>query len=336
MKIDAGRVDGFLKNPSTPLILIHGPDSGLVAERGLAFARGVEGALNDPFRFAELHHPDPGTFLAEATAASLTGGKRVVRVREAHEQLLKPLETLLKAPPDALIILEAGELTPKSKLRALAEKSAGIASITCYPVDTARLPGIITTRLRALGVGIEPDAAAWVANNVSGEEGPLRQALELLRLYAGEQPVLTLADVSSALADGGDTSMSEAIDATLLGDPTATDRALTLAYAEGVTPVGIIRVLLTDLLRLRVAAAAMEAGASAAEAMSAMRPPVFFKRQAVVTKILGIWNAGSLTAAIRAALAAETACKTTLIPDHAFCRQTMLALASRARTAARR
>jgi len=40
--------------------------------------------------------------------------------------------------------------------------------------------------------------------------------------------------------------------------------------------------------------------------------------------------------ATRAALAAETACKQTLTPEHAFCRQTLLALASRARTAARR
>jgi DNA polymerase-3 subunit delta len=336
MKLDPNRIDGFLKSPTTPIVLIFGPDSGLVAERGLALARSVEGAIHDPFRFTELHHPDPGTFLAEATAASLTGGRRVVRVRDAQEALVKPLETLLKSPPDALIILEAGELTAKSKLRALAEKSATCAAIACYAIDAARLPSVITARLRAVGKGIDPDAAAWVANNITGEEGPLRQAVEILLLYAGGEPLLSLGDVSAALADGGDTSMSDAIDATLAGDPAATDRALSLAYDEGVAPVGILRVLLTELLRLRVAAAAMAEGASASEAMAGMRPPVFFKRQSLVTRLLGIWNVSTLTAAIRAALAAETACKTTHIPEHAFCRQTMLALASRARSASRR
>jgi len=336
MKLDANRIEGFLHNPATPIVLIFGPDSGLVAERGLALSRAIPGAMHDPFRFAELHHPDPAGLMAEATAASLTGGRRVVRVRDAHDALAKPLESLLKDPPDALLILEAGELTAKSKLRALCEKSAAAAVIACYAIDTARVPAVITSRLRAEHKTIDADAAAWVAANIAGEEGPIRQAVEILTLYAGPETHLTLADVSAALADGGDTSMADAIDATLTGDPAATDRALSLAYDEGIAPVGILRVLLGELLRLRVAAAVMEAGASASEAMAGMRPPVFFKRQALVTRILGIWNTGTLTAAIRAALAAETACKQTLTPEHAFCRQTLLALASRARTAARR
>jgi DNA polymerase-3 subunit delta len=336
MKIDANRIDAFLRHPTTPVVLIFGPDSGLIAERGLALARSVEGALHDPFRFAELQSPDAATLLSEATAASLTGGKRVVRVRDAHESLLKPIESLLKSGADSLIILEAGELTGKSKLRAACEKATNAATIACYAIDTARLPATITARLRAQNVTIDPDAATWTAANVSGEEGPLRQAIELLVLYAGSESRLSLADVSAALADGGDTSMSDAIDAALSGDPAATDRALTLAYDEGVAPVGILRVLLTELLRLRVAAAAISEGASAAEAMAAMRPPVFFKRQNLVTRILNLWSLPALTEAIRAALAAETACKQTLTPEHAFCRQTMLALASRARSAARR
>jgi DNA polymerase-3 subunit delta len=336
MKIEAGRIDGFLKTPSTSLVLLFGPDSGLVAERGLALARSVEGAMHDPFRFTELHSPDAQTLLSEATAAALTGGRRVVRVREAQETLLKAVETLAKDPPDALVILEAGELTGKSKLRAACEKSAAAAAIACYAIDSGRLPQAVTARLRAHNIAIDPDAATWVAGNIQGEEGPLRQAVELLTLYAGAEPRLTLADVSAALADGGDGSVQEAVDATLGGDPAAVDRALTLAYEEGVSPVGILRVLLSELTRLRVAAGAIAEGASIAEAMGGMRPPVFFKRQKLVTQALSIWSVPALTEAIRAALAAETACKQTHVPDQAFCRQTMLGLSSRARNAARR
>ena len=163
MKLDAGRIDAFLKSPNLPLVLLHGPDAGLVAERGLALARSVEGALNDPFRFAELHNPPGDTLLAEATAAALTGGRRVVRVRDVHESHAKALEALIKSPSEALVILEAGELTGKSKLRATAEKAAGVAVIACYAIDQARLPQAISSRLRAAGIQIEQDAAAWAA-----------------------------------------------------------------------------------------------------------------------------------------------------------------------------
>lgn len=336
MKLEAGRIEGFLKAPSLPLVVLHGPDSGLVAERGLALTRVVAGAWQDPFRFAELINPAPDVFLAEASAASLTGERRVVRVRDAHEVLAKPMEVLEKSPPLALVIIEAGGLTPKSKLRALAEKSAQIASIACYAIDPARLPQVITARLRARGVAIEQDAALWAAQNLTGEEGPLAQALEVLALYAGEIKALSLADVRAILADGGETSMGDAIDAALTGDPTATDKALALAYDEGASPVGLIRVLLSELLRLRLAAGAMAEGASAQQAMASMRPPVFFKRQPVVQKMLQIWSPKALEQALAAALTAETACKTTHIPDQDYCRHTLLALALRARAALRR
>lgn len=336
MKLDPGRIDSFLKSPNQPLILLHGPDAGLVAERGLALARSVEGALHDPFRFAELHNPAADVLLAEAMAAALTGGRRVVRVRDVHESHAKALDSLIKLPPDALVILEAGELTGKSKLRATAEKAAGVAVIACYAIDQARLPQAISSRLRAVGVQIDQDAAVWAGQNLSGEEGPLGQALEVLTLYAGAEKRLGLADVSAVLADGGDSSMGDAIDAAITGDPAATDKALSLAYEEGVAPVGLLRVLLMELQRLRVAAGAMADGASAQEAMAAMRPPVFFKRQALVGKALRLWPLPALDQALAAALAAEAACKTTRIPEHDYCRQTMLALALRARAASRR
>lgn len=335
MKLETAKIEGFLKSPSLNLVLLYGPDSGLVAERGLALVRAVAGAAEDPFRFAELIGPVSDVLLAEAFASSLTGERRVVRVREASEALAKAVETIEKTPPDTLVVIEAGDLTPKSKLRALAEKSPHMACIACYVVDQGRLPQVITARLRAWGLAIDQDAALWVARNLTGEEGPLAQALEVLRLYAGESKNLSLADVSAILADGGDTSINDAIDATLTGDLAATDRTLALAYEEGASPVGLIRVLLSELLRLRVALGMMEDGASAQEAMSKMRPPVFFKRQPVVQKMLRLWSKTALDQALPAVLAAEAACKTTHIPDQDYCRHTMLALAMRARTAAK-
>jgi DNA polymerase III subunit delta len=80
----------------------------------------------------------------------------------------------------------------------------------------------------------------------------------------------------------------------------------------------------------------MAEGASAQEAMAAMRPPVFFKRQAMVGKALRLWPLAAVDQAVAAALTAEAACKTTRVPEHDYCRQTMLALALRARAASRR
>ncbi len=335
MKIDAGRIDGFLKNPgNTNIILIYGPDSGLVHERALSLVKSVLGSADDPFRYAEIH--DSSRLLEEATAASLTGGRRVIRLRDAAESAAKPAEALLKNPPDAMVILEAGELTPKSKLRALAEKHQNAAAIACYAVDAAKLPRIIAERLRAEKISIESEAATWVANNIAGEEGAIRQAVEILHLYAGPTGSLSLADVAAALPDGGETSIQDAIDATLTGNPPAADRAISLAYDEGVSPVAILRMLLGELMRLRVAASQIGPGTSVQDVVGSLRPPVFFRRIPTFTRALSLWPPAALTDAVRAALTAEAACKSTHTPDQAYCRQMLLGLASRARNAARR
>ena len=333
MKLDAARTEAFLKAPTLNLVLLYGPDAGLVAQRGLALVRSIPGALHDPFRFVELISPAPDVFLAEAFASSLTGERRVVRVRDVSESIVKVLETIEKTPPETLLILEAGELTPKSKLRALAEKSPLIACIACYAIDQARLPQVIISRLRAQGLTIDQDAAAWAARNLTGEEGLLAQALEVLVLYAGEARHLSLADVAAILADGGETSANDAIDATLTGDLEAADKALSLAYEEGASPVGLIRVLLAELSRLRLALDIINEGASAQEAIAKLRPPVFFKRQPVFQKMLRLWGLKAIDQALEAVLTAEAACKTTVIPDQDYCRHTMLALAMRARHA---
>jgi DNA polymerase-3 subunit delta len=315
------------------VVLIYGPDAGLVGERAVALVKAVVGSTDDAFRYAEIS--DAGRLLEEASAASLMGGRRVVRLRDAGEAAVKPVERVLASGPDALVVLEGGDLTGKSKLRALVEKHAEAVAIACYAVDAGRLPQVVTERLRAEGVVIDQDAAAWVAANIAGEEGAIRQAVELLTLYAGAEKRLALADVGAALADGGESSMQEAIDAALTGDPAAADRAITLSFEEGVSPVAVVRVFLGELMRLRVIAESVDNGGVAA-AVAAARPPVFFKRVPVVTKALGLWSAAALTEAIKAALAAEVACKTTHVPDAAYCRQMFLGLASRARRAAGR
>jgi DNA polymerase-3 subunit delta len=335
VKLEAGRVEGFLRNPGAArVVLIHGPDGGLVAERAVALVKAVVGGTDDAFRYAEIS--DAGRLLEEAAAASLMGGRRVVRLRDAGESAVKPVDRILGGIGDALVVLEAGELTAKSKLRALVEKHAAGVAMACYGVDAGRLPGVVTERLRAAGVAIDADAAAWVANNILGEEGAIRQTVEVLALYAGAAGRLALADVTAALTDGGEGSMQAAIDAALTGDPAGADRAITLSFEEGVSPVAVLRVLLSELMRLRVLAEGVAAAGSVGAAVSGARPPVFFKRVGVVTKALGLWSEAALTEAIRAALAAEAACKTTHVPDMAYCRQMFLGLASRARSAGRR
>src|SRR4051794_40119581 len=86
MKLEARRVLAFLRDPGVcRVVLLHGEDAGLIRERAEALVRVVAGSLDDPFRVAELERDAWPQLPAEAASLSLTGGRRVVRVREATD-----------------------------------------------------------------------------------------------------------------------------------------------------------------------------------------------------------------------------------------------------------
>src|SRR4029077_5187753 len=90
----------FLKSadPSVAAVLFYGPDQGLVRERALDLVTRIAGDAGDPFRVAELSaaqlKDDPARLADEAAALSLSGGRRVLRLREAGDNHADALDEL--------------------------------------------------------------------------------------------------------------------------------------------------------------------------------------------------------------------------------------------------
>ena len=119
--------------------------------------------------------------------------------------------------------------------------------------------------------------------------------------------------------------------AATIGDVTMADRALELAIAEGAAPVQVLRAGMMHLQRLQRARMAMdEAGLSPADAVNAIRPPLFYRRVAAFNRALAIWSGAALSAAIQGLAEAERACKRTGWPDELLCRSAFLVVARRA------
>ena len=62
-----------------------------------ALVRSVAGSLDDPFLVAELGREDAGTLVDEANSLPLTGGRRVVRLREATDAVADRVAGILKS-----------------------------------------------------------------------------------------------------------------------------------------------------------------------------------------------------------------------------------------------
>lgn len=331
MRLEARRVDAFLGDPGNCRVaLLHGDDAGLIRERAEMLVAAVAGASDDPFRITELDRDDIARLADEAAILPLTGGRRVVRIREvADAAAAAAVHTALTGVAPAFILIEACGLPSRSRLRTLVEAAPDGVAIGCYPDDARTLTETIRHSLQIHGVRIDREALAWLASQLGADRASTRGEVEKLALYAGTDGLIDLQAAMICVGDLAGLSLDDALFAATEGDVIMTDRALELAIAEGATPVGVIRAALTHMQRLHQARLAVDDGSSSADAVKAVRPPVFFRRLGAFSRALGLWSVSALTASLHVLADTERACKRTAAPDVSICRHAILALARR-------
>ena len=112
------RADAFAAKPDPKIraALIYGPDAGLIRERLNTMTKAIAGSVDDPFRVSEFGADvlgdDPARLGDEAAALTFTGGRRVVRIRDAGDTIVPLFEAFLENPlGDALVVVTCSHAT---------------------------------------------------------------------------------------------------------------------------------------------------------------------------------------------------------------------------------
>jgi DNA polymerase-3 subunit delta len=332
----------FLKAPgAVRAALIHGPDHGVVRERAQALAEAVAVRPDDPFETSVLSDTDladGGGRLEEALAAySLTGGRRLVRLRLADErraaEALSALEAHLAGSlnPDAFFLIEAGALRTASPLRRAAEKSEMAAAIACYSDEIGDLARLTREALAAQKTYLTPEALEVFVSRLPHERGVARQEIERLALYIGpgEGRTAGAADLEAFLGVEPEASLADAALDAFGGRLAAAWAGLRRAAQEGEGGPAAVRAMSLHAYRLRRAAVAAEAGTPWSDVAREMR--IFWKMEREFIRQARTWSLAEIDRAQADLLAADQACKQTGSPDQLIAQRLALSVAGRAR-----
>jgi len=346
VKIPAGKIERFLRAPDAnmPVILIYGPDEGLVRERVDVLIKSVLEDPTDPFRLTDLAadqvKSDPGLLVDEVRSLCLMGGRRVVRVRQAGDILRVAMKSLLDLEViDALVVIESGDLGRASSLRKLIEAAPNAAALPCYRDEGRDLGSLIDRLLAERSLRVDAEARTYLIEHLGGDRAVTRAELDKLALFvdaSAETPrKVGFDDVAGMIGDSAAVGLDDLAHATTLGDAKAVERCLNRLLGEGQAPVRLIRTLLNHVTRLRRLALLVDKGETLDRAIGQARPPIHFRRKADVKTSLRRWNGVSLQAAQASLMAAEMSCKTTGQPDHLLCRRTIFSICQHQRPQAR-
>jgi DNA polymerase-3 subunit delta len=323
MKLQGRAADDFARAPDPRIraVLVYGPDEGQVRERGEAIARRIVPDPHDAFRIAALT-PESVTgnaaaLVDEASALSMMGGRRIVTLRDATDKTTTACMALAKAghAGDSLVIVEAGDLTPRSSLRKLFENENTLAALACYADDERSLAGLIRDALAAERIAVEGDALAYLAQAMLGDRALARRGIEKLILFCGPNGRLSLDDAMAAIGDAGEVDLDDPVRAAADGNRRETDRAVQKLLDEGTSPVALLRAAQGYFRRLHIARSLVDGGASVDSALAGLRPPVFFKQAPQFRSHLARWRQPMIAAALTRLVECEAAVKRTNSPD---------------------
>lgn len=339
MKLQGKGIDAFVRapDPRVRAVLLYGPDTGLVKERAEVIGRHVVADLNDPFRVGNLATraiaEDPARLVDEVAALAMTGGRRLVRVRDADESVAPAFTGLLDAMPpgDTLVVLEAGDLPARSRLRALFEASPIAAALPAYVEDEASLGAVIADLLRGHRLTADPDAITFLSGNLVGDRLVARGEIEKLALYMLGRSRVTLEDAIACVGDSGEPDPDEPVWSAADGDFAGLDRSLRRLFAEGASAVAILRAAQRHFQRLHMVAGSVAGGRSPDAAVEALKPPVFYKLRSRFVGQARRWNANLVRQALERLLDTEAEVKRTGMPDETLCARVLFQIASMGR-----
>jgi len=338
-------VDRFLKGPPADIraAVIWGRDRGGVRERADVLARSITPDPDDPFNVSLLTEADldrDGARLAdELSALSLTGGRRLVRLRltDGKAAAERAAADSLKAHadgalnPDAFFLVEAGALDRGSALRKAAEAAKGAVSIPVYEDEAGDIARLVREALAADRVNLTSDALELFVSRLPKERGVARREIERLVLYLGPGSGVTAgpAELEDHLGVEPEASLAEAAADAFGGKAGPAQASLRRSRAEGEGGPAAVRAMGQHLARLRRALVLTANGAGAQEAAKAAG--VFWKSEREFLRQMRSWKLSDLDRLQPEVLEADRTCKSAGSPDGLIAERLAMTIAARAR-----
>jgi DNA polymerase-3 subunit delta len=332
-------IDKFIAKPSStqPVVLVYGPDAGLVRERIETLLRGSVDDPNDPFVVARIESEElsanPGRLADEANTVPLFGGRRAVllKVNSRHNVLPSVEAVLEQAPRDCRIIIEAGELRKNAPLRALCEKSKSAATLACYPDGDRDLARVIDEEMREANLTLSPEARAALTGLLGGDRLASRSEMRKLALYATGKNRVELEDILAVVSDASALSLDGVVDATFAGKTPEVEIEFNKARGEGLAPGSIVSAALRQVAQLHKMRLAIEDGDDLETVMMRGAPPVHFSRKPSVEAALRAWTPARLLRAMDQLAEASLETRRQPALAEAIAQRTLLSLAVNAR-----
>ena len=335
MKLSTREAPGYFAkpNPNATGLLIYGSDAMRVALRRQEVIKALIGENGeDEMRLARIPaadlRKDPALLLDAIKAQGFFPGPRVAFVEDAGDGLAKIIGDALSEwkDGDAQVIVTAGQLAARSKLRKLFEDHASAYATGIYDDPPSRDEIEAALKTAALN-DISLDAMAALTDlSRALSPGDFRQTLEKIALYKlGDAAPLTPEEVALSSPASVEAGIDDVLNIAAEGKAHELGPVLRRLEAQGIGPVGLCIGATRHFKTLHMVAS--DPGGAGA-GIGKLRPPVFGPRRDRIQRQASTWGMHKLERALSLLLDTDLTLRSSAeVPQMAVMERALLRLA---------
>ena len=230
-------------------------------------------------------------FFNSVLTKSFFDNEKLIIINRATDKIRTIIEDLMEKNPEGIqIILNSKNLEKKSTLRKLFEKEKSILCIPFYEDNNQTLSSIISLFFRNKKISISQKLINILVERSRGDRKNLNNELEKIENFSLDKKNLNIEEIIRLTNLADNYSASELVDHSLAKNTRKTVTILGENNYSDEDNIIIIRTLLAKLKRLVKIYELIDEKNNIEQAISAFRPPIFWKDKPLVTQQIQSWK----------------------------------------------
>jgi len=231
------------------------------------------------------------TFTENLLSKSLFEEEKLILIIRATEKILKVVDTINeKNIPDVNILINAGNLEKKSKLRNAFEKDKNYVCVAFYPDNDQTLSKIAYNFLKEKNLSLSQSNINLIINKCNGDREILVNELTKIENFSKNGKKVNNENINKLINLAENYSINELIDNCLAKNKKKVINILNENNFNNEDCVQITRTFLIKSKRILHLSKEFEKNKNMELTISSARPPIFWKDKEIVKQHLNSWN----------------------------------------------
>ena len=289
MIIKTFELEKLRKNKST-FILLYGQNEGFKNQVIKDFlSDGLEKNITKYEENEVINSYD--NFINQIKNKSFFDDKKIIIISRSTEKIFKTIENLLDDDyEDTKIIINAGILEKKSKLRNNFEKNKKLVCIPVYPDNDLSLSKIAGTFFKKKQIPISQEMINLLVERCRGDRENLKNELDKIESFSKNKKKILIEDIFKLSNLAENYSYSELCDQCLMKNLKRTNNILNENNYDNQDCIAIIRTMLLKVKRLVKLKEENLYEKNIDNIITNFKPPIFWKEKEVVKTQMKNWS----------------------------------------------